>query len=220
MDRLSPDGKIDYEIFRKHLEREVWLAENFQPFEDDPRIYGDYISESVYLLLTQSSLPRAVNLKNALARMAKIPPLIEIARRTIKNPPRVKVETAIRQTEGAIGFYKTSCSRWPARRRGRESSRAKARRDRGGARGPPRVPPEPRSFLEPAPIWRIGRGRFRQEARPRARRGAPADEVLADAEREAARVETRDGRDRPPALGHRSSPAWPSRPTTPPAAAR
>ena len=36
--------------------RSGW-RENFRPFEDDPRIYGDYISESVYLLLTQSSLP-------------------------------------------------------------------------------------------------------------------------------------------------------------------
>src|SRR5271157_5805704 len=104
-DRLSRDGKIDHDIFRSHLAREVWLAENFRPFEDDPRVYGDYITESVYLLLTQSSLPPAVNVKNALARMALIPRVMDVARTTIKNPPRVKVETAIRQAEGAIGFY-------------------------------------------------------------------------------------------------------------------
>ncbi|MGO9109681.1 MAG: DUF885 family protein, partial [Thermoguttaceae bacterium] len=104
-DRLSRDGKIDHDIFRSHLAREVWLAENFRPFEDDPRVYGDYISESIYLLLTQSSLPRPVNLKNASARMDKIPEVIALARQTIASPPRVKVETAIMQTEGAIGFY-------------------------------------------------------------------------------------------------------------------
>src|SRR4051794_17324437 len=53
---LSRSGQVDYEIFRQHLARSVWLAENFTPFEDDPRIYGDYLTESVYLLLTQSSL--------------------------------------------------------------------------------------------------------------------------------------------------------------------
>lgn len=104
-DKLSRDGKIDQDIFRNYLEREIWLAENFQTFEDDPRIYGDYISESVYLLLTQSSLPRSANLKNSLARMDKIPEIIAVARRTIGRSPRVKVETAISQTEGAIGFY-------------------------------------------------------------------------------------------------------------------
>ena len=56
--RNSPaDGQIDYEILRHHLERTIWLAETFHPFEDDPRIYGEYLTESVYLLLTQSSLP-------------------------------------------------------------------------------------------------------------------------------------------------------------------
>ena len=31
--------------------------------------------------------------------------MVEVARATIKTPPRVKTETAIRQTKGAIGFY-------------------------------------------------------------------------------------------------------------------
>ena len=73
-EKLSRDGQIDYEIFRRHLERTIWLAETFQPFEDDPRIYGSYVTESVYLLLTQSSLPRAVNVKNALVSHGQDPP--------------------------------------------------------------------------------------------------------------------------------------------------
>ena len=104
-DRLSADSKIDHDILHSELSREIWLSENFRPFEDDPRVYGDYISESVYLLLTQSSLPPSVNLKNALARMEKIPDVIATARRTLARCSRVKVETAIMQTEGAIGFY-------------------------------------------------------------------------------------------------------------------
>ena len=37
--------------------------------------------------------------------MAEIPAVVPVARATIGHPPRVKVETAIRQTQGAIGFY-------------------------------------------------------------------------------------------------------------------
>src|SRR5262249_28406465 len=62
-DRLSASGKIDHGIFTAHLRRTLWLMENTHPFELDPRIYNDYISDSVYLLLTQSSLPKAENLK-------------------------------------------------------------------------------------------------------------------------------------------------------------
>ncbi|MGE5754927.1 MAG: DUF885 domain-containing protein [Planctomycetaceae bacterium] len=103
--KLSRHGQIDFEILRHHLTRAVWLAETFHPFEDDPRIYGDYLTEGVYLILTQSSLPKETNLKNALARMEHVPGVVEVAKKTITRAPRVKVETAIRQTRGAIGFY-------------------------------------------------------------------------------------------------------------------
>jgi uncharacterized protein (DUF885 family) len=105
-EKLSRDGQIDFEILRHHLERSIYLEETFREFENDPRVYGEYLTESIYVLLTQSSLPKAVNLKNSLARMEKIPRIVDVARSTLRNPPRVKVETAIRQTEGAIHFYR------------------------------------------------------------------------------------------------------------------
>src|SRR5262249_45207321 len=54
--KLSRAAQIDFEILQHHLTRELWLAENTNPFENDPRFYNDYITESVYLLLTQSTL--------------------------------------------------------------------------------------------------------------------------------------------------------------------
>ncbi len=59
--RLTRPGQIDFEIWKQSMERDLWLAENTHPFEEDPRVYNDYITESVYLLLTQSTLPMADN---------------------------------------------------------------------------------------------------------------------------------------------------------------
>src|SRR5262249_41394003 len=67
--KLSRSGQIDFEIFEHHLERTLWLAANTKPFEDDPRIYNDYITDSVYALMTQSTLPKPVNVKNCAARL-------------------------------------------------------------------------------------------------------------------------------------------------------
>ena len=103
--KLTRAGQIDFEIFKHDLTRTVWLAENTHPFEEDPRIYNEYISDSIYLLLTQSSLPKAVNLKSCVARMTHIPQVVAAARESFKRPPRVFVETAIRQNRGAIAFY-------------------------------------------------------------------------------------------------------------------
>ena len=46
---------------RTALKYAVWSAENDNRFAFDPRIYGEYISDSVFLLFTQSTLPRERN---------------------------------------------------------------------------------------------------------------------------------------------------------------
>lgn len=102
---LSANGKIDYEIFRADLVRNIWLAENTHPFVEDPRTYGSYISDSVYSLLTQSTLPKEKNIENAILRIQQIPRIVATARQTLDNPPRSILETAILQNRGAIAFY-------------------------------------------------------------------------------------------------------------------
>jgi uncharacterized protein (DUF885 family) len=188
VERLSRDGKIDYDIFRGYLEREVWVAENFRPFENDPRVYIDYISESVYLLLTQSSLPRDVNLKNALARMDKIPGIIETARRTLGQCPRVKVETAIRQTRGAISLYTTDLFTLAGVPPGQGELSEKAASIVQALQ-------VYLGFLETELLpgssqdWRIGREKYVKKLALELDSGIPAEEVLAEAEREADRVD-------------------------------
>jgi uncharacterized protein (DUF885 family) len=104
-DKLSRNGQIDFEILKQDLTRQLWLAENTHPFEEDPRVYNEYISDSIFLPLTQSSLPRSVNVKNCVARMAHIPSIVTAARESLRNPPPVFLDTAIRQNRGAIAFY-------------------------------------------------------------------------------------------------------------------
>src|SRR5487761_2552723 len=74
--KLSRDGQIDFEIFQHHLQTQIWETENFHPFQEDPRTYGNYISDSVYLLLTQSTLPKETNIANCIARMAQLPRIV------------------------------------------------------------------------------------------------------------------------------------------------
>lgn len=188
-DQLSAGGKVDFDILRRHLESSIWLDETFNPFRDDPRVYGDYVTESVYLLLTQSTLPRETNRKNALSRMKLAPRVLEAARTTIGRPPRVKVETAIRQTEGAIVFYTTEVFQLAGDRPG-EGDLAEAAARLVQALG------DHLAFLKNEVLprstedWRIGRERFAKKLDYELDSGISADEVLAEAQREALRVET------------------------------
>ncbi|MBN9694021.1 MAG: DUF885 domain-containing protein [Verrucomicrobia bacterium] len=185
--KLTRAGQIDYEILQNDLKKSLWLAENTRPFEDDPRVYGDYLSLSVYLLLSQSTLPRETNLTNAIARMKRIPAIIEVAQQTLKNPPKSIVETAILQNRGAIGLYESGVfemagdsPQLPELRKAAAVVAEKLRLYQ--------------LFLERDLLprangdWRLGRERFAQKLELVLGANRTADEVLADAEAEFLRV--------------------------------
>src|SRR5262249_4546006 len=96
--KLTRDGRLDFDILKSHLTRLLWLAEstgsfllgdNTYCFEKDPRAYNDYINDSVFLLLTQSTLPKATNVRNCIARMAAIPKVVAAAKESLRNPAQV-----------------------------------------------------------------------------------------------------------------------------------
>ena len=184
---LSRDSQIDFEIFRHDLQASLWLNDNTRPFEEDPRVYGSYVSDSVYSLLAQSTRPKEDNIRNAIARMRKIPAILDEAERTLSHPPRSILETAIRQNKGAIAFYESEVLELA----GETPQRAELR-----AAAAPVVARLKRyqEFLEKDLMpratgeWRLGRKRFAQKLEWVLDAGVGADQVLADAESEFVRV--------------------------------
>jgi uncharacterized protein (DUF885 family) len=185
--RLSRAGQIDFEILQQHLKRTVWLAENTRPFEEDPRVYNAYVSDSVYLLLTQSTLPKETNVANGLARMAQILQVLASARANLQNPPRVILETAIRQNRGALAFYQGDLFQLIGETPQRSALQAAAQKVVVALQ-------DYQKFLEQELLpraqgdWRLGREKFRRKLELVLDAGLTAEQVMADAETEFARV--------------------------------
>lgn len=186
--KLSRAGQIDFEIVRQELVRALWLAENTNPFEEDPRTYNDYINDSIYSLLAQSTLPKETNVANSIARMAQVPRVIAAAKENLHHPPRPILETAIRQNRGAIAFYEQGVFDLAG-----ETPRLAALKS--AAAPVAAALKEYQKFLEGDLLaratgeWRLGRKKFARKLELVLDSGFTADEVLADAEAEFARVE-------------------------------
>jgi uncharacterized protein (DUF885 family) len=186
--KLSRARQIDFEILKTDLTRSLWIAENTRPYETDPRIYNTYISDSVYLLLTQSTLPKATNVKNGAARIAQIPRIVAAAKEALQNPPQVYVETALRQNRGAIAFYQSGiyelAGETPA------FSELKTPADKAVV-----ALKEYQKFLEEDLLprakgdWRLGKEKFARKLELELDAGLTAEQVVEEAEKEFARVE-------------------------------
>jgi hypothetical protein len=113
---------------------------------------------------------------------------MDVARTTIKNPPRVKAETAIRQAEGAIGFYEQDIFKLAPETEA-AALREKALPIASALR-------HHRDFLKNEVLprsnddWRIGPELFARKLDLELDAGISAADVLAEAEHEAVRVET------------------------------
>ena len=188
VDKLSPDGRIDFDILRHDLERSIWLAENTHPFEEDPRTYNAYITDSVYSLLTQSTLPQERNIKNAVARMTQIPKVIAVAQSTLHDPPEAMTKTAISQNHGAIAFYKTGFFDLAGEAGRTDEAHTAAAKVVAALE-------DYQKFLEDDLLpkakgdWRLGKEKFARKLDLELDAGLTADEVLQEAEKEFDRVE-------------------------------
>ncbi|MBN9517916.1 DUF885 domain-containing protein [bacterium] len=186
--KLSRDGQIDFEIFTHSLDYSLWSAANDNRFEYDPRVYGEFISDSVFLLFTQSTLPRERNVQNAAKRIAEIPKVVAAAKAGLKNPPKILTEVTIKRNRGAIAFYEKDIWEFAQETPGAEPLATPCRAAVAALKDYQEWLEKellPRSTGE----WRLGAAKFARKLELELDAGLTAAEVLALAEAEADRVE-------------------------------
>src|SRR5207244_4518032 len=150
--------------------------------------YNEYVSDSVYLLFTQSTLPREQTIRNAASRIGFIPKVVAAARESLKNPPKQFTETAIKQNKGAIAFYESGIFVISG-----EAAAGSAMA--GPCRAAVAALKEYQQFLEKDLLprstgdWRLGKDKFYRKLELELDAGLSAEEVLREAETEAMRVE-------------------------------
>lgn len=186
--KLSRDGQIDFDIWRHYLVYQLWQVENDNRFEYDPRVYGEYVSDSVFILFTQSSLPRERNVTNAAKRISHIPKVVAAAKAGLKNPPKALTEVAAKRNRGAISFYEKEIYEFARETPGSEPLATPCREAVKALK-------DYQEWLEKELLprstgdWRLGREKFARKLELELDAGLSADEVVKLAEAEADRVE-------------------------------
>jgi uncharacterized protein (DUF885 family) len=105
--KLGVAGRADYDILRNEIAAGLFTLRKLRPFERDPMTYSGLLTQPVYDLLKRDFAPLDERVRNAVARMKRIPTVVEAARRNLRSPPKPQTEVALRQIRGAATFYES-----------------------------------------------------------------------------------------------------------------
>jgi uncharacterized protein (DUF885 family) len=99
---LDVDDRVDLEILRTAVTRDLWSAEELAPHTRDPLLHlpGD----ALYPLLVRDTVDLVPRLTALTARLAAVPHRLAVARDVLAEMPRVHVETAVVQARGLAGM--------------------------------------------------------------------------------------------------------------------
>lgn len=192
--KLTDAGNLDLRIWKHAINSQLELWElGLDPFENDPRVFGTYLSDSVFGLLTQSTLPRERNVENAAKRIEYIPKVIAAAmdkndKALFSKAPKILTEIAIKRNQGAIAFYEKEIFELAKENPASSPLKEPAKKAVTALK-------EYQTFLEKDVLprsngdWRIGKEAFAKKLTLDLDAGYTADEVIKMAESEADRVE-------------------------------
>jgi uncharacterized protein (DUF885 family) len=102
--KLSAVNRIDFGILQSQIQSALFQLENLREQEWNPLFYN--VGNAIYGLTAREFAPLRDRLKSVKARLKGIPAVLEAARISLKNPPRVHTETAILQNKGNISLVR------------------------------------------------------------------------------------------------------------------
>jgi uncharacterized protein (DUF885 family) len=106
LSKLTGANQVDVRILKERIENEIFGLEELKEAEWNPLVYNQSLANGLYLLVARDFAPADQRIPNLRKRMEKIPHVIEQAEKNLQHSPRVYTETAIEQTQGAIGLVR------------------------------------------------------------------------------------------------------------------
>ena len=104
--QLTGANNVDFRILKESIDYKIFQAEELKEPDWNPLVYMQSLANSLYLLVARDFATPEKRIASLRQRMEAIPRIITQAKTNLQHPPRVHTETAIEQTQGAIGLVR------------------------------------------------------------------------------------------------------------------
>lgn len=100
---LGAAARTDLMMLRGALEVDIRVKRERRPLETEPDLYASPLN-AIFLMTARDYAPAAERAKNVIARLEKVPAVVEAGEQNLKNPPRVWTEIGIERASSAKEF--------------------------------------------------------------------------------------------------------------------
>ena len=133
---LGTANRVDHDILRNNLESIVFETDTVREWTWNPLLYN--VGGAIFPLLSRDFAPLPERLRNVRLRLEAIPAAVAAAKANLQHPPRMHVETAIKQNPGTINLVREGLDEFldtsPGVKGGTRPRAGRRRRRAGGLR--------------------------------------------------------------------------------------
>lgn len=103
---LSEYDRVNYKLIKSEVDIAILNLKRIRWHKKSPQLYVDEAVNGLYYLVLSNHAPLSEKIVPIIHRMKAVPALFTSAKKNIKNPPKIYIETASESLEAAIKFYK------------------------------------------------------------------------------------------------------------------
>ncbi len=190
---LTAEEQLERRMLADHIRGRLYELEEVRPWERDPRHYADLLSTSLAGQTLLEHAPVAERARRVVSKLRQTPRFLEAASANVEDPPGIFIKTGAEMFDGVVTFIDRDLPRAFRRLEDLHLLGDLADAATEATEAINRYTAHLRGTLAPRSraTFRLGRERFDGRLRHREGIGVGAEQLLAIAERELVRQESR-----------------------------
>jgi uncharacterized protein (DUF885 family) len=109
--KLSPERAIDLQLVRDSIAADLLNLQQIQQVRHEPAAWSRLANRAVYVIISRDYAPADVRLKAAVARMERVPALLDTARGSLTDVAPIAIDIALREIPGMVSFFQKDVPR-------------------------------------------------------------------------------------------------------------
>lgn len=102
---LDEQTRGDRQLVLNYIHSTLLTLQTIRPWEKNPDTYSSGITNSAFVIMKRTFAPLPDRLHLLIEREKRMPVVLQAARRSLKNPPKIYTEIALEQLPGLIAFF-------------------------------------------------------------------------------------------------------------------